>query len=82
MGKDEDRDEWFRQQGIELDEDGLPQAKLGPNARGICSRCKAVCEHPTEASMHLKGQDKEVQLCLNCHKLSMTDTPRFFREGW
>lgn len=82
MSQEHERKEWMRNYGIPFDDDGFPEAKPGPAARGQCDRCKVMCERPCESSMFRNGEDREVKLCVDCFRLSMTNTPEFFREGW
>ena len=72
--------EWFRQCGIELDDEGVPVIRASTRPPQPCLRCGVIVEGPNETVFMRKGVVSTGAVCVGCYRLMMTRGKEFWEE--
>lgn len=83
MGVDPRIRRWLANQGVQLDENGLPIHVAIPGPAQNCFRCNGLTEMPPKACGIICGQAfDDIPICYDCRLLQFTNPTQFWQQGW
>ena len=68
--------------GIKINEDGVTNIRASNSSPKPCIRCQVLVEGPWPSEVTRKNKTIRGAVCQDCICLSITDTQKFFSEGW
>jgi hypothetical protein len=77
----EETRQWFREHGVELDDEGLPIIQASNRPPAPCMRCGSMVEGPSDVLLMRRGDMRNGPMCVQCLRLSMTN-PHEFWDNW